>query len=129
MIGAHIGLMANLFDYKRKIILVFDVEGHHRWKDAPDDVFFLRDEHRHLFRVKICMSVAHNDREKEIFLQQQLFQQYLKHKYETSVGEYKYHDFGNKSCEAIAEEIIKLDNSICWVEVLEDNLGGARIER
>ena len=58
-----------------------------------------------------------------------LFQQYLKHKYETSVGEYKYHDFGNKSCEAIAEEIIKLDNSICWVEVLEDNLGGARIER
>ena len=53
----------------------------------------------------------------------------MKHKYETSVGEYKYHDFGNKSCEAIAEEIIKLDNSICWVEVLEDNLGGARIER
>jgi len=129
MIGAHLGLMAHLFDFKRTIILVFDVEGHHRWKDAPDDVFFLRDEHRHLFRIKIGMKVNHNDRDKEIFLMQQLYKEYLKVKYEVCVGEYKYHDFGNMSCEAIAEEIIKLDNSICWVEVLEDNLGGAKIER
>ena len=31
--------------------------------------------------------------------------------------------------QSIAEEIIELNNSIQWVEVLEDNLGGARIER
>ena len=129
MIGAHLGLMANLFKMKKTIILVFDIEGHHSWKDAPDDVSFLKHNHRHLFRIRIGQSVSHNDREKEIFLQQQVFKNFLRFKYETSVGNYKFHDFGNMSCEAIAEEIINLDNTINWVEVLEDNLGGARIER
>ena len=129
MIGAHLGLFAQLFGKKKSIILVFDVEGMHFWKDAPEDVSFLQAEHRHLFRIRIGMSVEHNEREKEIFLQQQLFQKYLKNKYERTMGNYKYHDFQNMSCESIAEEIIELNNSIQWVEVLEDNLGGARIER
>tara|TARA_R100000781_G_C4070230_1_gene124213 strand:+ start:53 stop:442 length:390 start_codon:yes stop_codon:yes gene_type:complete len=129
MISAHLGLMAHLFGYKKSIILVFDIEGHHSWKDAPDSVGFLKHNHRHLFRIRIGMKVSHNDREKEIFLQQQLYQQYLRDKYQVHIDNYTYHDFGNMSCEAIGEEIIKLSNSIDWVEVLEDNLGGARIER
>ena len=75
MISSHIGMMAHLFGYKKSIILVFDIEGHHSWKDAPDSVGFLKHNHRHLFRIRIGMKVSHNDREKEIFLQQQLYQQ------------------------------------------------------
>ncbi|QDP49444.1 MAG: hypothetical protein Unbinned2716contig1000_25 [Prokaryotic dsDNA virus sp.] len=130
MISAHLGLFANLFAMKKLIILHFEIEGHHAWKDAPENIWFLSKEHRHLFTIRIGMNVEHNDREKEIFLQQQLFQEYLKTKYEkTHLNDYTYHDFGNMSCEDIAEEIIKLDDSIHWVEVLEDNKGGARIER
>jgi len=129
MIGEHINLMGKLFAKKKFIILVFDIEGHHSWPNGPEDVQFLSYDHRHLFRIRICQGVNHNNREKEIFLQQQLYQNYLKEKYETSVGNYTYHNFGSKSCESIAEEIINLDSTINWVEVLEDNLGGARIER
>lgn len=129
MIGFHLDLFSKLLKMKKTIILNFDIVGHHSWKDAPSDVDFLQSHHRHMFKIKIGMVVEHNDREKEIFLQQQLYQQYLKHKYETTKGNYKFHDFGNMSCEDIAEEIMNLDRSITWCEVLEDNLGGARIER
>tara|TARA_R110001583_G_scaffold77010_3_gene210125 strand:+ start:11 stop:400 length:390 start_codon:yes stop_codon:yes gene_type:complete len=129
MITYHIGLFANLFNMTKTIILVFDIEGHHSWKNPFSSVDFLKNEHRHLFRIRLGIKVNHNNRDKEIFIQQQYFRKYLKDKYETLDKEYKYHNFGNMSCEDIAEELINLDNDIQWVEVLEDNLGGAKIER
>ena len=129
MIGAHLGLMANLFARKKTIILCFDIEGHHSWARAPLNVEFLRYEHRHLFRIKVGIKIEHNDRDKEIFLEQNKIQIYLKEKYETEWDGYTFHNFKNMSCEDIAEEILELNSDYNWVEVLEDNLGGAKIER
>lgn len=48
----------------------FAFEGFHRWKDAPDEVAFLRDRHRHLFHVRVEWSVTHADRDREFFIEQ-----------------------------------------------------------
>lgn len=43
-------------------------EGFHHWADAPDEVAFLRDNHRHEFHVNVLMQVKHHDREVEFIL-------------------------------------------------------------
>lgn len=104
------------------IWITFDFEGFHYWPDAPDDVAFLRHEHRHLFCVKIYISVDSNDREIEFFQ----FQRFCK-------GLVKENKLNYKSCEMIAEffyeEISKsYPNRVCIIEVSEDNENGAHIE-
>ncbi len=39
----------------------------HRWKNAPDDVRFLRDFHRHVFNVTVEFRVEGDDRALEFF--------------------------------------------------------------
>jgi len=43
-------------------------EGTHYWPDAPDDVWFLRNEHRHIFTVVATLKVAHSNRDTEFIL-------------------------------------------------------------
>lgn len=46
----------------------FQFEGFHRWKDAPEEVAFLKQMHRHIFHVSCYISVTHDDRELEYFM-------------------------------------------------------------
>lgn len=43
-------------------------EGFHKWPDAPDEVAFLRDRHRHEFHVELTVSVDHDNRDVEFIL-------------------------------------------------------------
>lgn len=43
-------------------------EGLHKYEAAPDDVKFLRNEHRHIFKVLAKIEVRHDDRELEFFM-------------------------------------------------------------
>ena len=43
-------------------------EGFHCWKEAPIEVSFLRNFHRHMFKVKVWIEVRSNDREIEFFM-------------------------------------------------------------
>jgi len=66
----------------------------HRYEDAPREVSFLRNEHRHNFKFKVYIEVKHNDREIEFIL----FQRFIKgllFKMEK--------DAGNNSCEMMAD--------------------------
>lgn len=56
------------YEQKSCIYVTFELEGFHAWLDAPDEVAFLRHEHRHLFKYKVAISVVHNDRDIEFFL-------------------------------------------------------------
>ncbi len=95
-------------------------EGFHRWDKAPEDVAFLRNTHRHLFDVKVGMSVGHDDREIEFFQLQREVATYCKTHFERDMGEL--------SCEMIAKQLLtEFDAS--FVEVSEDGENGAIVKR
>jgi len=95
-------------------------EAFHRWKDAPEEVYFLRAYHRHIFEVEIGVAVRHDDRDIE-FLQ-----------FKDEVNEYIKKHFERKrfelSCEMIAKRLFN-EFTAEYVKVSEDGENGATIER
>ena len=106
----------------RAIIITLRMEGIHQWSNCPiEEVKFLRDPHRHMFHIKAWKEVTHNDRDVEIIKLKRDVQHWLWEKYGDGRGTLQ---FGNRSCEAIAEELIhQFDLFQC--EVLEDGENGA----
>ena len=50
------------------IWITTSMEGFHAYPDAPDEVAFLRNRHRHLFHFRVYIEVFHDDREIEFFM-------------------------------------------------------------
>ena len=50
------------------IFVKTNFEAFHYWSQAPVEVAFLRNEHRHIFYVEVTFKVNHNDRELEFFI-------------------------------------------------------------
>lgn len=106
---------------KTNIIISFQVEGFHCWPDAPKEVAFLRDNHRHMFWIEAEKEVKHDDRDIEIIMFKREIQAKLLFKYGGNNGELI---LGSKSCEMLAKEI--LEEFDCErVKVTEDNENGA----
>jgi hypothetical protein len=77
-----------------------EFEGFHYYPDAgtiDTRIKFLENEHRHLFKVEVKISVTHLDRELEFFLVKWALQDFIK------TG-----DQNHKSCEMIATDILEL---------------------
>lgn len=55
-------------DFDEQISVKFEWEGLHRWKDAPEQVAFLKNWHRHIFKASAVIQVHHDDRELEYFM-------------------------------------------------------------
>ena len=88
----------------------------HRWTEAPDEVSFLRQFHRHVFHVKVVLHVSHNDRDLEFFIIKARLENYIQSKL---AGR-----FVDWSCETIATMI--LDHfQAAQVDVSEDGENGA----
>ena len=102
------------------------VEGFHAFAKAVEmfgqAVDFLAVRHRHNFGVEMEIIVNHNDRDQEFILVQRRVQKYLYDKYGFPA------EFGNLSCEAIAEELMNEFNAIV-VKVDEDGENFARIRK
>lgn len=96
-------------------------EGFHRWANAPSEVAFLRDRHRHLFHVRVEWLVAHVDREREFFIEQRkVMQAIARLQCNQSCEEW--------SCEEWALRI--MGETGAWsVEVSEDGENGSRVSR
>lgn len=101
-------------------------EGIHCYPDAPMDVRYLANEHRHMFGVKAEMEVFDDDREVEFIL--------LKHEVEYAISCLTPDGkLGSLSCEQIAKSIIRyLHDKFCdgvdrviVVTVDEDGENGA----
>lgn len=107
----------------KTVILDFDVEGFHFYPNAPVEVDFLKNNHRHIFQIRVGYNVTDTDREKEIFIQQDYLREYLNESYGVPC------QFENMSCEMIAEDLLQfsLDDGAVWVEVFEDGKGGAKV--
>lgn len=85
--------------HKDKYIVVrYDFVGYHKYENAPDEVAFLRNLHRHTFKVECTIQVHHKDRELEFFM--------VRNKLETMIQPFiAISELG--SCEMIADEILE----------------------
>ena len=112
---------------KRYVVCNLRSELYHKYQDAPDEVSYLRNLHRHELHITVKMEVFHNDREVEFIM--------LKHQVEAFIETLGYNLPTNSnvcvSCESIAEEIIGIlsynysgDREI-EVTVMEDGENGA----
>lgn len=81
----------------KTIWVTFDKVGFHRYPDAPDEVAYLRDRHRHVFKFRVTVEVTHNDREIEFHM----LKNWLVGMYDTGHLEVDY-----KSCEMLAEDLL-----------------------
>lgn len=108
------------------VISSLQVEGFHYWKDAPEVVGFLRDNHRHMFHIEVKKEVTHGDRDVEIILLRRAVIEYLFNRYKSSNGAWL--EFGSMSCEMIAEDLVEaFDLTAC--RVMEDGENGACVTR
>lgn len=88
----------------------------HRWPNAPEEVAFLRDFHRHEFHVKLCVPVSHNDRDVEFIMLKEGVDSYIRRTYEGCKFPF--------SCEHIASDLLTVFGA-SRVEVSEDGENGA----
>ena len=79
-------------------------EGIHRWLDAPDEVNYLRNPHRHIFNVKVSVEVTQNNREIEFIM----LGHRVKELFEGLAieGRNGVWYMGTKSCEDVAEMVM-----------------------
>lgn len=91
----------------------------HRWKDAPIEVAFLRQWHRHVFHVQLELNVNHLERAVEFFMLKEELNKLLS-TWENGCWEY--------SCETFATYIaqhFQENYDVRCVSVSEDNENGA----
>ena len=105
------------------------VPGFHRWPSAPPEVFFLKNTHRHLFHVSVSVLVtASNERPVEFFMLQHCILDTVRLEWGPTPI-----DFGDLSCEMIAEKIYhKLNlwpHEVDYVTVSEDGENSGTVRR
>lgn len=104
----------------RGIVVKSHFEAIHFYPDAPEQVSFLRNRHRHRFDVSICLETA-GDRELEFFMVKKDLDNVLR-----NLG----NDIGDSSCESLCEQIedgmvnLGYDN-IMMILVWEDGENGS----
>lgn len=109
---------------KRLIVVTLSFEGIHHWPECPiPEMAYLREKHRHVFTVKAAKEVTHNDRDIETIMFKGRLALHLA-TLGPRVGAAV--DLGRRSCEDIADHLIKVAG-LAECEVLEDGENGARL--
>jgi len=104
---------------KRYVIVNTSFTAQHSWPECElASVLFLQYTHRHNFYVTLKIAISHNNRDIEIIR--------LKNAVDIFLDSYRNTDMGSKSCEDIAEELLRTFHAN-YVSVLEDNENGAEI--
>jgi len=90
------------------------------------DVSFLANPHRHIFHLRVWISVQHNDRDIE-FIQ---FKRWLESLY---MGQGSVLSLDHKSCEMMRDQLhhiiaLKYPGREIWIEVSEDGENGSFIK-
>lgn len=104
-----------------------EFEGYHYYPNAGSidpRISFLENEHRHMFKVEVKISVSHLDRELEFFLVKWALQEFI-----------QGGSMNHKSCEMIATDILNLhliprygDNRYYEIVVSEDGESDGIVE-
>lgn len=114
-----------------KVISTFTVNGFHAWSDAPLVLAYLSTRHRHLFTVKVEARVGHDNRQIEFHQLQRAAREAMDDLHPRG-GNGNEYEFGSKSCEMLAAELLVQLRKKSWVvsavEFWEDLECGARVE-
>jgi hypothetical protein len=113
---------------KTPVIVKLQIDGCHNFPLAAKvfpEVDFLTDRHRHMFHFTVACKVTHSDRDKEFIMLKRDVIDYINKKYFNDFT--RTCEFGARSCEMLAEEILK-EFEAEWVEVWEDQENGAKVE-
>lgn len=116
---------------RAKRILVREVVvGFHCWPTPNAAVPYLGASHRHRFGFQVEAAVGHCDREVEFHMLQRATREMVGALFPCNA--HIEYEFGARSCEAIAEEVLEGLVKDGWpmlaVEVWEDDECGARVE-
>ena len=114
---------------KTVVLVKLAVDGMHNFPKAAElfpEVAFLADRHRHMFHFTLAKMVNHSDRDKEFIMLKRDIIDYINGEYFDDLT--RTCEFGSKSCEMLAEEILK-EFDADWVECWEDMENGARVEK
>lgn len=115
-----------------KLTIRFQLPGFHRFENVvevyPDnrEIWFLGQDHRHIFHFECTFPVMGHDRELEFFLLQESVKKWIFARYD---GPFRKLDFGSRSCEMIAESILKAFPLMDSCTVTEDGENGATVTR
>ena len=99
----------------------------HCWPEAPEEVSFLRNPHRHILHIKLQLQVFHNDRDLEFIMVKRSLDKYLEETLPTLEL--------RTSCEDVAKLVWMWAKDTygreryCTVEVMEDGENGVRYEK
>lgn len=107
----------------RKVNTYNTIEGFHQYPDAPAFCDYLAARHRHIFVVRCSFVVTHNNREIEINTKQGEIKTFLCENFGEPC------EFGNMSCEDIADDLMHAFADMNECCVLEDGYGGATLTR
>ena len=113
-------------------VVTTEVAGLHCWPDAGMHAPYLSNKHRHVFKVVVWIEQAHDDREIEYIW----FKDVLDSYYRRKLGDQSIIDFGHRSCEMLARELVNALRTMepAWerrsikVQVMEDGENGALLE-
>lgn len=108
---------------KRYINTYNCIEGFHLYPNAPISCDYLSNRHRHMFIIRCDFEVEHNERQIEINTMQNDIELALWNEFNAPC------EFGDMSCESIAEWLLNHYDNMCKVQVLEDGYGGATLTR
>lgn len=88
-----------------RIGVTTQVAGLHRYPKAPEEVSFLRSDHRHVFNITVEMDVYHDDRDIEYFMFKQTLDNIFRDtRYNCGI----YIEFEEDSCEVIAKKLLRI---------------------
>lgn len=113
---------------RTSVVVRLQVDGMHNFPKAAElfpEVAFLAERHRHIFHIEVIKEVFHDDRDVEFIMFKRNIEDYLKQTYYSI--ETRTHEFGPRSCEMLAKEILNHFNCLV-VKVWEDLENGAIVE-
>jgi len=111
---------------KRFVEAKVSFEGIHSWANAPEDVYFLRSPHRHVFTVIARKEVCHNDRDVEFIMLGRKIKDLIEAIWPQQRPGYGAFELGSTSCEMIAERLVN-DLGLSECAVYEDMENGGII--
>jgi hypothetical protein len=112
----------------KTVIATFKEVGFHCWPDAPAEVSYLSNPHRHEFLIRVEARVGHDDREIEFHMLKREAKLAMITAFDAAEQGSEF-QFGHRSCEMIAQHLYaSIRYPVSAIEVWEDQENGARVE-